>query len=244
MFCSFLVNAQSSNELLFFNSSGHVMLIRGDNNIKQIQGESFRPNDILEIINGNVTIINLNNKKITIDKPGSYNYDDALTSMQHAESSLSNRYFVYVWKKINVEDKQKNHPGGVIRGDEFETSPGDSIIVLSDTIRFFINNISGSDFNLIIKSENYKTIKQNTIRKNLTLNIHDINDGQPGKYYWGIETPFSNSKDKKHFIIPDMETKIRLIEEYDKNILEFSSFDIELRQLLIKEYLTQNKIYY
>ncbi len=244
LFCSFLINAQSNQELLFFNSSGYVQLVRGDTMIKNIQGEKFLQNDLLRIISGDATIINLNNKRVTIKKSGNYKYDDILALMQHAESSLSNKYFVYVWDKMSDHKKNVNQPGGVIRGDGFITFPLDSIIILADTIRFCINNESDGDYQLIIKSDNHKIIKQNPIRTNQTLNILDINKGKPGNYYWEIEVPYIKGTDIKYFIIPGKDAKNKLIEEYNKNISEFSSFDIEMRELLTKEYLTQNKIYF
>ena len=238
-----LLNAQSDSELLFFNSSGHVILVRGELVIKKIQGESFQKNDVLKIIGGDVTIINLNNKRITLEESGTYSFDDIYTIMQQVESSLTNRYFVYVWHKMNKDDKQTNQPGGVIRGDGFVTLPSDSIIVLTDNIKFSINNESGSDYDLIIKSNN-NIIEQYPIRENLTLSILDIVDGQPGKYYWEIKVPFGSSPDKKYFIIPDDKTRNILLEEYKKTISEFSIFDKDLQTLLIDEYLSDKKLYF
>ena len=243
LFCSFLVNAQSNQELLFFNSSGYVQLVRGDTMIKNIQGEKFLQNDLLRIISGDATIINLNNKRITIKKSGNYKYDDILALMQHAESSLSNKYFVYVWDKMSDHKKNVNQPGGVIRGDGFTTSPMDSIIVLADTIRFCIINESDGDFNLIIKSDDHKIIAQYPIRNNVSLNIHDINGGKPGKYYWEVEFPFGRGPDAKYFIIPDRNIYDKKINEYKEALLSFSVFDDKLRNLLIEEYMKYNKIY-
>ncbi|RLD43998.1 MAG: hypothetical protein DRI86_08580 [Bacteroidetes bacterium] len=244
LFCSFVVNAQSNQELLFFNSNGYVQLVREDTIIKNIQGEKFLQNDLLRIISGDATIINLNNKRVTIEKSGNYNYNDVLALMQHTESSLSNKYFVYVWDKMSDHKKNINKPGGVIRGDGFITFPMDSVIILSDTVRFCINNESGGDYQLIIKSDNHNIIKQNPIGENITLNIRDINEGKPGKYYWEIKIPFGKPPAKKYFIIPNEKTKNEMLAEYKKNISEFSSFNIEMRELLTKEYITQNKIYF
>lgn len=244
MFCGILLNAQSDSELLFFNSSGHIVLVREDVVIKKIQGERFLRNDILKIIGGNVTIINLNNKRVTMDEPGNYIYDDVAVRMQLAETSLSNRYFIYVWKKMNKEDKQVNQPGGVIRGDDFATAPPDSIIVLSDTINFCANNESDGDFNLIIKSDDNKIIGQYPIRNELSLSVLDINDGKPGRYYWEIKIPFGKSPEKKYFVIPDEEIRNTLVDEYKKNISEFSSFENEIKLLLIDEYIKDKKTYF
>lgn len=243
LFYGSILCAQSNSELLFFNSEGHIVLIRGDNVIKKIQGESFLQDDVLKIIGGNVTIINLNNKRITVKEPGTYYYYDISARMQHAESSLSNRYFVYVWKKMSKEDKQESQPGGVIRGDEFLTSPRDSIIVLSDTIKFCFQNESDGDFDLIIKSDDHKLVAQYPVRNVVSLSIHNINNGKPGKYYWEVKFPFGRGPDAKYFIIPDSSTYNKKINEYNEALLSFSVFDNKLKNLLIEEYMKYNKIY-
>lgn len=243
MSCSLLLNAQAKQELLIFNSSGNIVVIRGKNTIDKLSGERFLKKDVLKNIAGSVTIVSRNNKRITINEPGDYKYRDLSKRMKLAESSLTNRYFVFVWEKMSSKNDQTSVPGGVIRGRELKSSPSDNVLVLSDSIKFFVENESKVEYVLWISSNEIKNTEEYPIYNNLVLSINEINGGESGEYRWEIRIPSGKSSDLKCFIIPDMETKSRKLTECKQMLNEFSSFEVELRELLMTEYLKYNKLY-
>lgn len=240
---SLLFETQASSDLLIFNADGNVALTRDNISIEKLQGEKLLEGDILNISDGNITLINLNNKRITIDKPGNYTYKDVSLLMQKAEASLTNRYFIFVWKKMNTENKQVNKPGGVVRGEGIETYPFDSAIVLSDSIEFLVTNRPDIEYSLIIKSEKFKVLDQYEISNSLVIATSDFDDGNTGKYYWQIEAQFEKGPKMKCFFIPDAETKKILLAEYLQAVDEFGGFDNDLQKLLLQEYMISNRIY-
>lgn len=243
LFIWLVLEVKADSDLLIFNTDGNVSITRDNNSLDELQGKKFLEGDVLHITDGSITIINKNNKRIAVDKPGTYKYDDVDKLMQKAEASLTNRYFVLVWKKMNKESEQVNKPGGVVRGEEFETLPLDSVIILSDSIEFQIPNKSDLEYSLIIKSEKYKELVQYDIWNSLKVNIQDISNGKPGKYYWEIKFPFGKGPDTKYFIIPDSSTYNKLINEYNDALGSFSVFDDKLRKSLMEEYKKFNKVY-
>jgi len=240
---SLQLNAQTNSDLLIFNSSGNIILNRGNKSLEKFRSESLLKKDVIRIIDGSITIINRNNKRVTINKPGTYKYKEISEKLELVETSLTNRYFVYVWDKMNKKDKLTSTAGGVVRGEDIVTSPSDSVYIISKSIKFSINNESSLKYPLRIMSDDSKLIRQYLINDILMIDLIDINDGKTGKYQWEIRVPYGNNPGIKCFFIPDKETRNKLLLEYKKNISEFSSFNNEIRSLLIIEYLKYNKMH-
>lgn len=248
-----ILTADAQSNLLIFNTSGEIFLKRGKNLISMPIGELFLEEDYLIIINGSATIINRENKRISLNESKNYNYKEISEMMGKAEASITNRYFSYVWEKINKSKKDVNLPGGVIRSyeilyeDEYKvynaiSIPVDGARLLCERIYFVFDK--EDDYKLSIYSEELKLIKKYKSNNNeIILNINEINNAEPGLYYWEINPKIDEIGNRRSFIIPDEETFNKLKEEYNKTINDFESFDNTISSLLISEYFEQNQIF-
>jgi len=241
---SVLLQAQKIDDILIFNVNGNIVITRGDESLSELQGEKLQKDDILEVVFGNITFINSNNKRLTIEDEGTYAYHEIETQIQKLESSLTNRYFVYVWKKMNKHDEQVNMPGGVVRSNKDKMLPADSAIVLSDSIKFVFQNKFMQEVSIIIKTEKHKVIYESVVSDSLyALDIAIIDQGEAGKYLWQIKDPFNKSKNNKIFFIPKENIRNQMLAELDQFKSDISDYDFSMRKLLLDEYLSFNKIY-
>lgn len=244
---SFLLNcglaANEHMELLIFNSEGRVEVIHENDTLNMPQSEILHEADWLKIIDGSITIINRNNKRITLDKQGSYPYSAIEELMHEAEASLSNRYFVMVWEKMNHGHDEGNQAGGVVRGKYFNCEPIDSVIILSDSIEFWINNNADLENTLFITDSEYKPVKQYKFTDAITIAVSDIRNGKSGWYSWIIKLPFDNGPEQRCFLIPNENTRSNLLNKLERETENFSAFNAEIKSQLIQEYLKSNKVY-
>ena len=231
--------SQEENQLLVFNSNGYVHIDRGDEKIEKLNGETILKEDILKIINGDVTIINRKNKRITLKTPGTYSYTLLEKKMAHAESSMSTRYFVNVWNQMNDKHEKVNYRGGVVRGDDVVSLPVDSAYILSDTICFEYFMDGEKPTGISIKDEYFDELFYLNLDTNcVLLPLHEINEAKQGVYYYEFD---GNSM--HCFIIPDANLQAEKLSEYENSVKMFSAFDDNMSSMLIQNYIIENRIY-
>lgn len=244
IFIPFLVAGQTGKDLLIFSVNGDVSINRGRESIQKIIGQTLQKTDLLKISNGSVTIINMENKRIVVSKSGTYTCDELEKMMQEAETSLTNRYFALVWKKMNKHEEAVNRSGGIIRGEKEELLPLDSTVVLSDTICFYMKNEAMQAYKLVIKDEKYRVLKELSLKDSIfTMPVSAINAGKTGTYFWEIEIPFVKAPDTRCFFIPEKSRKKKLLKAYNDAESVFSNYDYEIKSQLTIEYLIENRVY-
>lgn len=237
------LSINANEDVLIFNSTGQVTLVRDYNSISNISGMRLLAGDEVIITSGSFTVLTNSYKRITFDKPGNYAYSTVIDLLKSADASVTNKYFVYVWEKMNANDEAVRHPGGVVRGDEYGLEPWDSAIIISKSITFSFPNQSDSEFDLYIYSKLNTLVFKSVIVDSVEVNLSDLEISDPGYYYWYISSEFGGKPDKRWFEIPENSLKTVLKDEYIKfkdAIKTFSDID---RINLINEYLITNKIY-
>jgi hypothetical protein len=233
----------SSDEMLLFSTTGKACIKRDTMRICQLQGEKLLPGDLLEIVNGTVTIISRENKRTTIDKPGKFTFSQVRKRMDLAEASPSIRYFVIVWENMQHQKKFINKPGGVIRGENEDLLPSDSIIVLSDSITFFSKNPPNISLTLVIRSATVSKPIQFTFNDStMRLGINQIFQRTPGKYTWEISDGFRKPV-RRSLFIPFEADRQRMIMEYNSFILSLDNLDGKTMEMLRFTYKLINRIY-
>lgn len=244
IFIGMVIISHAQSEFLIFNSTGHVLLFKSDRMIDKLQGETYNYGDLLIVTDGSVTLINRDNKRVTINESGEYKYDDMFSLFDQAQSSLTNKYFVYVWEKMNSGDAEVNKPGGVIRGDEFGFQPPNKVVVLSDSIGFQIPNMSGNKFDIRVLSDSKDVLYEGVIIDKLVLSVSDLCNHIPGKYTWEVSTSFGGKPDRMKYYIPEENEREVAVDKYLKAIESFSEFDDDIAWILTREYMIDNNNYY
>lgn len=238
-----LVSLATSDEILIFSATGKAHLKRDTIFISQLRGEKLLPNDLLELISGTITIINRENKRITITQYGKYTRSQIQKKMNMAEASHSVRYFVMVWENMQQQRGVVNKPGGVIRGDIGNLLPADSMTLLWDSIMFFCKNPLNAALKLTIKSTPEHVPFTCTFHDStITLGTTQIPMLKPGKYTWEISDGFRKPEIRSIFI-PDKTDRETKLADYNKFLNAIKPIEIELHKELLLTYQHVNKIW-
>ncbi|HRZ41960.1 MAG TPA: hypothetical protein P5228_04565 [Bacteroidales bacterium] len=238
----FTASGQSA-ELLIYNSSGDVQLKRNQTVIRNFHGEKLIPGDVINLGTGSMTIISRDEKRVTLDKKGSYTYAQVQQMIKKAGASTSVRYFIMVWEAMKNQNTRTNAPGGVVRGDEPSRLPGDSATILSDTILFFFRNPGNQTVTFRLLNQKFKTIITDTLTDSVkTLSLISPDSLPPGKYYWEISNPFAPPV-RWHFIIPDTPVRQQLMDTFRAFLADIQGFSSEEKRQLLWAYMQTQKVY-
>ncbi len=212
-----VLNFQGHTQISYkiFHVQGEVSIKRSDENIKDLRGELFETDDLLIIEKGVVSLVNEDMKRLTLQEEGTYTIQDVKQKFKKITASLENKYLHYLWKKVrNEKEKEVNLPGGVIRGKEMGLSPGDSVIILSDTLIFSLDNRERQRIQFILKNESYKTsLKITTTDSCLILFPFDSGFFQPGWYHWQVKANMTPPSQLRAFYIPLPEDRMLWIDK-------------------------------
>lgn len=238
----FSVSGQNG-ELLIYNASGDVYLKRNQTVIRNFTAEKLVPGDVITIGTGSMTIISRDEKRVTLDKKGSYSYLQVQQMIKKAGASTSVRYFIMVWESMKGQNTSINAPGGVVRGDEPSRLPYDSATILSDSIIFFFRNPGNQPVTFRLLNQKFRPLLSDTLTDSLkTLSLTHQDSFPSGKYYWEISNPFTPPA-RWHFIIPDPTRKQQLIYDFQVFMKDIQRFSSEEKKKLIDAYMQIQKIY-
>lgn len=238
----FSVSGQQG-ELLIYNASGDVQVKRNQTVIRNFAGEKLLPGDVVTLSTGSITIISRDEKRVTLDKKGTYSYLQVQKMIRNASASASVRYFIMVWEAMKSQNVTTNAPGGVVRGDEPSRLPSDSATILSDTIIFFFRNPGNQTVVFRLLNQKFKVLLTDTLTdsvKTLPLTLRDSLSA--GKYYWEISNPFTPPV-RWHFFIPEATVKQQLLHNFYIFIADIQQFSSEEKKQLMRAYMQVQKIY-
>mgnify|MGYP006948912641 CR=1 FL=1 len=239
IFSTFTAFGQDESELLIFNADGNSYIQRSGTKISNIDGAEFKKDDLLFIINGSVTIISRQNKRVTLNENGKYNYNKVYNLMQKAEASVTNKYFVNVWDQMNNKHENMNYRGGVVRGDAVPSFPVDSAVILSDSICFEYIKEGETPGGISIKNEQFRELFYLNLTDNsIVMPLSDINNAETGIYYYEFD-----GSPTQCFIIPSKDELNEKLEAFNKIMESFSSFNDEMKARLVRDYMIENKVY-
>lgn len=237
------LKAQNDGDLLIFNTTGKIELKRGKKPVQDLCGEQVLSGDLLTVTDGSITLINRNQKRVTITQKGSYTYSTLVKMMEKAESSTTVRYFVFVWESMKQEKTQVRTSGGVVRGDEPSRFPYDSATILADTIDFFFRNPSGQPYVFKILTDKFVTLLCDTLTDSVkTIPVAFLQQPACERYCWEISTPFT-APVRQVFFLPDMPSKNKLLEKF--LLMQAEGFDLPqpLRNRVALSYMKENHVY-
>ncbi len=218
IFClsTLLLSAQANEGYMIFQSNGEVTLRQGDNVFSKPDGMQFLPGDILTINDGWVTLLDNQMKRVTLKENCTVFFETLTGLFKKTTASMENKYLVYLWEKMNEEEKHTTKKGGVVRGKHFPTFPYDSAVILSKSLCFKFYNPAKDPVKLMIKD--HRQIVLHTIPTiDSVYCIDTILDkvNKSGIYYWSVRDVESESENRM-FVIPSEVEK----EQIDAEIKE------------------------
>jgi len=231
-------------QMMIFNTTGNVVLIRGKTEHKLLRGMEMIPGDQIRLHNGTVVLINRSDKRVSLTKPGNYSYTQVQKLMSKAEASSSIRYFVYVWESMQGTERKAQVAAGVVRGEPFQHLPFDSARVLSDTIMFQWINPAGIRQQFTLTNTQGTILFADTLQDStLLITQKRLQITMPGTYHWQVTDGFSKPR-KRSFIISESAVNNQLEQHLLKNRSDFINLqDPTLVAALLATFLQKEKIY-
>jgi hypothetical protein len=200
---AFLLSAQSSEGFMIFQSYGEVTLQHEDGIFSKPDGMQFLPGDILTIAKGWVSVLDNQMKRVTLKETCTISFDILTDLFRRATASMENKYLVYLWEKMNEEEKHATKKGGVVRGEFSPDFPCDSAVILAGSWCFGFNNPEKQPVQVLIK-DRLKFVLQSMATTDSSLCIDSIpaSWNQPGKYFWTIRNDILVDSEEWLFFIP------------------------------------------
>jgi hypothetical protein len=231
-------------QMMIFNSTGNVILVRGKTEHKLLRGMEMLPGDQIRLHSGTVILVNRTEKRVSLSKPGNYSYTQVQKLMSKAEASSSIRYFVYVWESMQGTERKAQVAGGVVRGEPFQHLPFDSARVLSDTILFQWINPAGIRQHFTLTNAQGTILFADTLQDSMLLITQKkLQIIMPGTYHWQVTDGFSKPR-KRSFIVPEGAVKSQLEQHLITCRNDFTNLqDQNLKAALLATFMQKEKIY-
>lgn len=159
------------------------------------------------------------------------------------KSSFSESFLKVI---LNQNKSPEKNSGETSRGsvslDLWNFYPPDSVIILSDSIKFIVGDIN---CNLVTDIVLYRTNSKDTIYLNKKSNNHFVKlPDYPGKYEWMYK--LQNKKEVNSFlnffIVPNESEKKLYLNDYKIFLEGLEKFSDQMKHILIQEYLDLNNI--
>lgn len=234
--------AQPAVEILVFSAEGDIKISRNKTMIPCKRAEKILPVDIINLKKGTVTLVDRNLKRVSLEKKGKYSYMQIVKQFSFANASLENRFLILVLDKMNHKTEPVSYGGGVVRGTPNTMLPMDSVIILSDSIRFVFSNPRKLKFTFFLSDEEHHILFSKEITDSLLV-LKKQNAGwwKPGAYFWEAGTGNVQGTAEKTFFIPQNDDRAGFINDYYRLKNAFPAFSLKTRNQLIDEILTLNR---
>ena len=210
--------------------------IKNEGRIRALKtGESIKEGQLISIgNNGFASLIDAEDRKVDLSIAGDYSYEKIHALFGKTEQSLYNRLLAKVSYMMSKPKEEKvSHPGAVFRGAGDGYAPGDSTVVLDNTITFRFENEATEKLKLVIRNArtNETIAELTTMGDSLTVPA-ELNTGY---YAWQVLRDGS-VKTSSFFVIPDADQINRFKTEYRELIASISAWPAELQEQVILEW--------
>lgn len=242
LFLPLAMLAQAGTDILVFSVQGDVMIKRGKNIIPCKRADKILTGDIVQLKKGELSLVSRNLKRVTLEKKGTYSYQQIVQQFNRANASLENRFLVQVIDKMTHKSGEVAYAGGVVRGTRGAMQPMDSAIILADVIRFSFSNPNNQQLHFFILNEEHQVL----YTAQTTDSVFVMQKGKaawwkPGTYFWEAVTLDKQGIAEQSFFIPATEERNRLLTNYNQLQKSFSKFPAGIRKQLMNEVLMENR---
>ncbi len=237
-----VILAQAGTDILVFSVQGDVMIKRGKNIIPCKRAYKILVGDIIQLKKGELSLVSRNLKRVTLEKKGSYSYQQIVKHFDRANASLENRFLVQVIDKMTKKSGEVAYAGGVVRGTRGAMEPMDSAIILSDLIRFYFSNSNNQQLHFFILNEDRKVLFTSlTTDSSFVIQRSKAGWWKPGTYFWESVALDKQGTAEQSFFIPQINELDDFINEYIKLKRCFAAFPSVISIQLMEEVLLEKK---
>lgn len=198
IFLCFFQYGFAQDSLCVYHIEGTIFLQSSTESKPLFKGDLLTKKDKLKLLpESQLTAIDNTGKVYTAANQGIYSFDDLLGSLQQDEhSSLTTKYFKYIWDELLNNADNPTLIAGVFRGNELMTFPKDSSFIASKKITFKWNKSETDLYYLfIINTQTEEVIKIETDGSQIALFIENPIFYDGNIYKWAISTKsFPNLK--------------------------------------------------
>jgi len=235
-------NAQNSGFFMIYSMKGEATLIRNNVQLSLPRGERFVEGDILNLKHGTVVLLDKTNKRVNIDKQGEYSFPEIKHLFELANSSIGNKYLVFVWDKMAHASVSTSKKGGVVRGENEFLFPPDSGIVFSDTLVFKYLNQEGIRWKLIIRDISAKVLAEYNSAGSLVIITKPTAEWwKPGMYEWILNIPGEEPSGPYQFTIADIAARNAFLTEWKSITAAVSGLPEEDQEQTLRQILELKK---
>lgn len=233
-----------AEKYFIFQFYGDVHILRENRKIVVNEKQSIQYKDKLVVKNGWVCLIDLNNKRVTIQLPETYTYDQIQKKFLASKESIWNKLLNDLYYRINKSNEDKTSVvAGVIRGDDVNKYLVDSLIILTNYVTLKVKNNSADTLRLTLKSVSDEMYAIETLSTDSLFIIkNDLGWCHSGYYIWDIQYSNKNSI-KGFFIIPNEFEKRKYLEDIKDIEVEFSELPKNIVSSIIDEYAFKNRLF-
>lgn len=205
------------------------------NAVSSIMTVVLNRGDVLQYINEEGNLYRL-------DIAGSYKYPSLKNFKQtDNNTSVTKKYFKYVWESINNELSSQSEGGAVVRSENrVLKSPVNGVKVIIKTVKFKWNDSNKKQMSyLFLKEiETNNVIKLGTEDNKLTLFVDSYILKPKTSYQWAV----SGNKTTKHNDLEFQDFKVASSEEAKNYAYTIKKLSIELKKMGFKDKFIKKRI--
>ena len=199
-------------------------------------------NDVLEIVSGEVVLVNSSLSRLTINEAGSYDWDYLQSHFSAGEQGRESKFIGYLADLIQKEKIEISSPGGVVRGEKELKQPLDSAVILGTRIPIKLFGDIDAQYE-IWNTEKAELVSKGDFRQNKNILQATSDWWSPGTYLLNILIQ-PGTRISRFIFIPDTEERKHIMDEYHWFFDAFSEIESkEQRDLVLMEMAKLNKIY-
>ena len=232
----------SSDTLHLFNIQGECFVISNNTKSKCGINDILTADAVLEIISGEVVLVNSSLSRLTINKPGTYEQNYLQSQFSDGEQGKESKFMGYLADLIQKEKIEITSPGGVVRGEKELKQPLDSAVILGTRIPIKLYGDIDAQYE-IWNTEKAEMVSKGNFRQNINILQTSSDWWSPGTYMLNILIQ-PGTRISRFIFIPGTEEREHIMDEYHWFFDAFSEIESkEQRDLVLMEMAQLNKIY-
>ena len=202
-FLTFSIHLVSAQETLcVFKTSPNI--VNSASPTKALgKGTLIHTSDVITLKNGDMlSLIDKNGSLYKIDASGKYTYKQLIShKVEGDKSSLTSKYFKYLWEEMTHASGSETIIGGVFRGENLMRFPIDSALVVSSKVKFTwdIDSASTTYYFFLRNIETHTLLRLATNGSEVSLFKENPIFNTGNSFEWFVDTEAFPNLDNKTF---------------------------------------------
>jgi hypothetical protein len=227
----------AQDSLCVFHIKGKIYLQSSTNSKALFKGDLLTKKDKLKILpESELTAIDNRGNVYIRNKQGTCNFNDLLLSKQEdANTSLTAKYFKYIWHEFLNKGRNETIIAGVFRGNELMTVPKDSSLIASENIFFkWVKTDADLYYLFVLNTHTEELLKIETHDSQITLSNENPIFLEGDEFKWSIsKKAFPNLKNMPYYTFRriSMNHYLDLKSDYNDLIITLNQIGISQNEI-------------